>query len=403
MHSSASLNALLLTEVFPPQVGGSGKWLFEVYRRMPGRVVVAAGEHPGAGRFDAGHGLAMRRMALHFPEWGVLDRRAAGQYWRVLGLLMQIAREEQITSVHCGKVLHEGWLAWLLKQRLGLAYWIFVHGEELAIGQQSRQYAWMMRRVFGGAEGVIANSRNTAAILTGQWRLPALKVRVVHPGVAADYFVPAARDEGLREQMGWSGREVVLTVGRLQSRKGQDMLIRALPQIRERASNVLYSIVGDGEERARLEELARQCGVSECVQFLGEVGSERLLQCYQQCDLFALPNREVNGDFEGFGMVLVEAQACGRPVLAGDSGGTRETMQPGRTGVIVNCDSPQPLAAAVSGLLADRPRREAMGLAAREWALSQFDWPRLAEQVAKIVGGGADGTTQGEAAAVEAA
>jgi phosphatidylinositol alpha-1,6-mannosyltransferase len=395
------VNTLLLTEIFPPQVGGSGNWLYEVYRRMPGKVVVAAGEHLRAAEFDAGQRLEIRRMGLSFPEWGMLQPRAATQYWQAASRLGRLAREEQVTAVHCGRVLPEGGIAWLLKQRLGLPYWIFVHGEELMYGEQSRQLGWMMRRVFGGAAGVIANSRNTAELLGRRWGLLA-KVRVVHPGVAAERFVPAARDEAFRAAAGWAGREVVLTVGRLQKRKGQDMLIRALPRIRERVPRVLYAIVGDGEERGRLEGLSRECGVSESVQFLGEAGSEQLLRCYQQCDLFALPNREVDGDFEGFGMVLVEAQACGRPVLAGDSGGTRETMQPGRTGVIVDCTRPEPLAEAVAELLADGPRREAMGAAAREWALTHFDWPRLAEQVAAIVGGGA-GELASCQAAVEAA
>lgn len=382
------MSALLLTEVFPPQVGGSGKWLFEVYRRMPARsAVVAAAKHSKAEAFDAAQDLTIRRLKLHFPKWGVLEWQAWRQYWQLQRQLVRLVREQHLEAIHCGRVLPEGWLAWLLKLRLGIPYWIFVHGEELMYGMQSRQLGWMMRRVFRGSEGVIANSFNTAAILQSQWRLPAGKVQVVHPGVAADYFVPAERDAGFREQLGWSGRQVVLTVGRLQKRKGQDMLIRALPRIRERVANVLYAIVGNGEERAALEELAQTSDVSDCVQFLGETGSELLLRCYQQCDLFALPNRTFNGDFEGFGMVLVEAQACGRPVLAGDSGGTRETMEIGETGVIVNCDGPDLLADAVSELLVDQPRRERMGAAARRWAVEQFDWPQLAEQVSEIVGG----------------
>ena len=100
---------------------------------------------------------------------------------------------------------------------------------------------------------------------------------------------------------------MVLTVGRLQKRKGQDQMIRAMPAWCESVPNVLYSIVGDGEERQALEELVLSESVTEHVQFAGEIGDEGLLQCYQQCDLFALPNRQVGQDIEGFGMVLLEA------------------------------------------------------------------------------------------------
>ena len=109
-------------------------------------------------------------------------------------------------------------------------------------------------------------------------------------------------------------------------------MIRALRQIRQSIPDVLYSIVGDGKERQRLEVLAPTKELRDHVQFRGEASDAEMIECYQQCDLFALPNREVAGEFEGFGMVLLEAQACGKPVLAGTSGGTSETMRIPETG-----------------------------------------------------------------------
>src|SRR5205085_2921857 len=124
-----------------------------------------------------------------------------------------------------------------------------------------------------------------------------------------------------------------------------------LPAIRQVFPDVLYAIVGDGPEREYLQHLAADTGVEHCVQFLGEMQDDRLLTCYQQCDLFALPNRQVDKDIEGFGMVLLEAQSCGKAVLAGASGGTAETMQVAQTGRIVCCDTPEPLAAQVIDML----------------------------------------------------
>jgi phosphatidyl-myo-inositol dimannoside synthase len=108
-----------------------------------------------------------------------------------------------------------------------------------------------------------------------------------------------------------------------------------------------------------------------------------MIRCYQQCDLFALPNRQVGRDIEGFGMVLVEAQACGRPVLAGASGGTRETMDIGRTGVVVPCENADGLAAEVTRLLLDRDNLEDMGKAARPWVVKHLDWNALSKQAAE--------------------
>jgi phosphatidylinositol alpha-1,6-mannosyltransferase len=241
-----------------------------------------------------------------------------------------------------------------------------------------------MRRVLGSARAVIANSRNTAQVLREAWGVSERQLRLLYPGVDIDRFVPAARDGAVRRELGWDNRTVVLTVGRLQARKGQDNLILALRQLRRTIPDVLYVIVGDGERRNHLQSLVQEHQLHDFVQFRSECDDRELVRCYQQCDLFALPNREVNGDFEGFGMVLLEAQACGRPVLAGTSGGTAETMLPGETGRLVCCDQPEPLAGSLLELLSDRQKLESMGQAARHWVAERFDWKVLARQANEL-------------------
>jgi phosphatidylinositol alpha-1,6-mannosyltransferase len=235
-----------------------------------------------------------------------------------------------------------------------------------------------------GASFLIANSRNTERILFEEWDLPANRVYVLHPGVDTARFRPAARDGALRAALGWENRPVVLTVGRLQLRKGHDQMIRAISIIRKSVPRVLYAIAGDGEEGAALEDLVTSEGLSDHVQFLGEIADDRLVQCYQQCDLFVLPNRQVGRDIEGFGMVLLEAQACGKPVLAGASGGTAETMRIPETGIVVPCDQPDGLAAVASELLPDLDRRARMGAAARAWVVETFDWEKLSRHAEAI-------------------
>jgi len=380
------MKALLLSEVFPPQTGGSGRWLHELYRRRPaGSVIVVAGEYAGSEAFDREHALTTERLPLAFPTWGCFSRQGARHYWRAFGRLLEVVRRERPAAVHCGKILPEGWLAWLLRLRLGLPYVLFVHGEEMSVAASSRELSWLTRRVLAGAQRIVVNSRNTEKILTEKWNVAAERIAVIHPGVDTQRFCPAPRDRATRERLGWGERPVIITVGRLQKRKGHEMLIRALPKIRERVQDVLYSIVGDGQERKEIERQVTALGLTEHVQLRGEPVDQELIECYQQCDLFVLPNRTVDGDFEGFGLVLVEAQACGKPVIAGDSGGTRETMDLGKTGVIINCDGPEQLADSITEQLLDRRRREQMGTAARDWAVEQFDWPQLAEQLSAIV------------------
>ncbi|MCI0681190.1 MAG: glycosyltransferase family 4 protein [Gemmataceae bacterium] len=373
------MTTMLLTRVFPPQVGGSGRWFWELYRRLPREeYVIAAGEYPGAREFDRSHDLQIERMPLDFRSWGTIAPTSLAAYSRAAWRLRRLVRRHDATRLHAGCALPEGWLAMRCRRRLGLPYAVYVHGEELRVFRSSRELTWMARRVYRHADLVIANSQNTARLLRESWPVSAERLEVHHPGVDTTCFRPAPPDAGARRQLGWDDRPVILTVGRLQRRKGHDVLIRALPAIRQRVPRVLYAIVGDGEERAALQCLVDELGLGEHVRFHGSLGDADMLRAYQQCELFALPNREVDGDFEGFGIVLLEAQACGRPVLAGQSGGTPETISPGRTGEIVDCRRPDTLAEVAIHLLSDAAVRGSLGAAARRWVLEQFDWTAVA-------------------------
>ena len=385
------MNILLLTQTFPPAKGGSGRWLWELYRRLrESDVAVVAGRSDGFGKdaeFDRTSNLATTRIHLAFRSWGVTHVRSAIEYATAFAALNSIVSRVRPQAVHCGKCLPEGLLALAIKKWKRIPFWCFVHGEELTLAQTSRELHRLSRLVLHQAERVVANSDHSKRILLERWDVPADRVVVMHPGVDVATFRPAPRDEQVRARLGWTGRRVVLTVGALQKRKGQDMLIRALPAIRARCPDVLYAIVGEGWEREYLDSLVAEHDVADLVQFRPTPGDEELIACYQQCDLFALPNRQVGWDFEGFGIVLLEAQACGKPVVAGRSGGTSETMKPSCTGELVPCETPEPLADAVVRLLDAPDVRSRMGACAREWAVERFDWPMLVAQASGMFGG----------------
>ncbi len=214
--------------------------------------------------------------------------------------------------------------------------------------------------------------------------MPRSKVVVLHPGVDTNRFQPAQPDHERRRQLGWEGRRVILTVGALQKRKGQDMLIRALPAILGTHPRALYAVAGEGWEFDDLQALVKTTKTDAAVQFLGMPSDEDLVACLQQCDVFALPNRQVGWDVEGFGIALLEAQACGRPVIAGQSGGAPETLVAGVTGEAIDCSTADSIARAVTALLGDEDRRQRMGHAGRDWVVSQFDWSVLVAQAEQL-------------------
>jgi len=380
-REAAAVRILLVSEIFPPKIGGSGRWFWEIYSRLPRRrVLIAAGQDPCQYEFDKMHDLHVERLPLSMTEWGVRSLRGLGGYWKATRLLRRLVARFRPNVVHCGRCLPEGIMALVLKRWTGLPYLCYVHGEDVRAAATSREQSWLVRQVLRNAALLIVNSRSTQRILAEEWKVAVRRTRILYPGVDTTRYTPVPPDPEWRTRWGWSGRRVILTVGRLQKRKGQDKLIEAISFVRNRCPDVLYVIVGSGEERHVLERLAASTGVADSVQFLGELDDTHTIRCYQQCDLFALPNRQVGGDVEGFGMVLLEAQACGKPVLAGASGGTAETMCPGTTGVVVDCTTAQSLADALTQLLSNPARLAEMGVQARSWVKARFDWARLAEQ-----------------------
>lgn len=387
---SSTSRTLLISDIFPPKTGGSGRWFREIYGRLSREeYVIAVGHDARQAEYDKTHDLDLVRLPLELRSWGVRSVEGLQGYWRSIRALLSLVKSRQVGMVHAGRCLPEGVMALAIREWAGIPYACYAHGEDIAGALTSRELAWLARRVLRGAEFVIANSRNTEGLLADGWGLEPRRVRLMHPGVDTSRFIPKDRDPGVRARLGWGDRPVVLTVGRLQKRKGHDQMILALGRVRRVIPDVLYAIVGGGEEREALGDLVADGGMGDHVQFLEELDDELLICCYQQCDLFALPNRQVGRDIEGFGMVLLEAQACGKPVIAGSSGGTAETMRVPETGRLVACDGPAELAEAVIQLLSNREGLARMGRAGRLWAVEQFDWQALARRAEELFRGGA--------------
>ena len=384
----------VLSAIFPPAHGGSGRWLHDLYTRLGegstggGRAVVAAGPSgdPAAdARFDADCPVPVARVRYPAPGVGLLRPAGAAAYGRAYRALSRLARRHGVSAVHAGCVLPEGLLGAAVSARRGVPLVVYAHGEEVRGANLGRELNALARLAFRRAGGVVCNTANTAEILRTDWDLPTGKLSVLHPGVDAARFSPAppgpAARSAARAALGWGGRPVVLTVGRLQRRKGQDTLIRALPAIRDAVPDVLYAVVGGGDRvyDKELRALAEAKGVADAVRFHGAVNEDVMLSAHRHCDLFALPNRDVGTDTEGFGIVLLEAAACGKATVCGTAGGTGEAVEDGVTGLRVDGGNPAAVAAAVIALLTDPDRRAAMGAAGRTRVERAFDWPVLVD------------------------
>lgn len=365
----------LFTEIFPPFHGGSGRWFSEIYSRLPkGSVVAFVGKQAGSDEYDRSFPHPVHRLSLSHPLWGICSLTGIKYYFRVWRTMRKLAWEEGVNEIHCGRILPEGLVALFVKITSKVPYVCYVHGEDVEGALLSGELTLLTRMVFRHALRVICNSENTQSILQQKWNATQDQLTVMTPGVDTDRFYPAENND---RPEGWGRRPVVLTVGRLQKRKGHDMMIRALPKIVQKFPDFLYVVVGGGEELPSLVSLCKELDVESHVNFIGEVHDSEMVDFYRHCDLFALPNRKVGNDYEGFGIVLLEAQSCGTAVLAGDSGGTRETMIVNETGVLVDCTSPDSLGDAVASLLQQPERLADMGKRGRLLMTERFSWEQL--------------------------
>lgn len=182
---------------------------------------------------------------------------------------------------------------------------------------------------------------------------------------------------------------MIVCLSRLVPRKGQDALIRAMPEIARRVPGAVLVVVGGGPYRRTLEGLARRYGVADRVIFSGRIPADEIVDHHRMADVFAMPCRTRGGglDVEGLGIVYLEASACGVPVVAGRSGGAPETVRDGRTGLVVDGTSRREIVDAVAGLLEDRPRASSMGLSGRRWVLENWRWEDLARDMQRVLSG----------------
>jgi phosphatidylinositol alpha-1,6-mannosyltransferase len=355
---------LLLSELFPPAIGGSAVLFGEIYSRLGDTPVTVLSE---------GVGMA---------EYGIRNPRALGRYLRLAFRLRIAAR--RATMIHCGRALPEGIAALLCRRAGGPRYACWAHGEDISTALTSRELTILMRMVYSGAHVVFANSVNTRSMLR-DLGVPADRLEIVYPGVDTQRFRPDIDGTKIRERIAPQSETVLLSVGRLQTRKGHDLMIQAVRHLtRQQRRSLRYVIVGDGPERARLEALVDECGVREHVSFVGEVPAELLPHYYAACDIFVMPNRIEQNDVEGFGIVFLEAAASGKPAVGGRSGGVPEAVADGVSGLLVGGTDVEELAATIARLMDSEPLRRRLGEAGRARAVREFGWDSAAGRISSI-------------------
>lgn len=364
---------LLVTNDFPPKVGGIQTYLYELWRRLPpDRFSVFTTNHALSHDFDAAQSFRITR-SRHTTLWPVPS---------VMSELRRVLERERSDLVVLDPALPIG----LAGPRLGRRYAVVLHGAEVTVPGRLPATRRLLSGVLRGASLLVAAGgypAAEAARVVGPGRLP--PTVTVPPGVDAGRFVPldaAARGAGrLRLGLPERGR-LIVSVSRLVPRKGVDVLIEAVASLRPEFEDLLLVVGGSGRDLPRLRRLAERTRAP--VRFLGRLSDDDVPLLDGCADVWAMVCRDrwLGLEQEGFGIVFLEAAACGVPQVAGRSGGAEEAVLDGSTGIVV-ADPTDVVAVrqALSRLLADAELRARLGAAARQRAVQDFDYDRLAERL----------------------
>jgi phosphatidyl-myo-inositol dimannoside synthase len=362
---------LLITNDYAPRVGGIQRTLEALVRQLPpDRVAVLCPEHEGASAFDEAAPYRVFRQPERFL-WPTPD---VGR--RVRDAVSEFGAEVVLFGATYPLALLGPALA-----RSGMPYVAAAHGFEYWLSISPGPHA-LLRRAASLASWVpVMCSRFVARVVRTAVpdRVP---VSVLYPGADVEAFRPELPTADIRARHGLVGRSVVVCVSRMVPRKGQDILIRAMSRIRGYAPDPALLLVGDGPYRPKLETLAARAPEGSVV-FAGQVGEVDLPRYYRVGDVFAMPCRNRFGglEIEGWGNVFIEAAACGRSVVVGDSGGARESLLPDATGLLVDGADEGAVADAIGELLSDPARADAMGHAGRQRVERHFTWSRAATEL----------------------
>jgi phosphatidylinositol alpha-1,6-mannosyltransferase len=373
----------MLTELFLPTKGGTAVSFDDDFRRLGGKEIhVVTADVPGASEFDRMQPNTIHRVALKRVPW--LKPESLLIYLKLLVKAATLVATRRFVAIFAGRVLPEGLVAWTIARLRGRPVLIYAHGEELTNWGRGRKFA-LMRFVFRRADAVLANSDFTRDTLAGLLGVDPGRIAVVYPTVDEERFRPGLSGDDLRAGMGIaSGQRLILSIGRLQRRKGFDSVIRALPLLHQQGIDAHYVVIGVGDDREYLQRLAAELGVAERVHLLGHVGYEELPRWYAACDLFAMPNRDIDGDTEGFGLVFLEAASAGKPAVAGTAGGTGSAVVDGVTGLRVDGEQLPAIAQALARLLADAAEAARMGRNGRMRVLDNFTHQRRVDQLREL-------------------
>lgn len=358
------MKILVITNDFPPTLGGIENYIFSLVRRWdPSKVKVITRWVPGADEFDRDLGFEVIRE----PVGTLLPTPA------LFRKAKNIVEQESIDVVHFASTLPLGILGVRLLKACGVPFATTVHGGEFRLASKLPIGRTLLRKILRDVSVVMAQSTFSADIVR-DFADPCPPIQMATCGVDAERFGKQAVTP-----IDAPGHPLLISVSRLVARKGPHTLISAMPAILAKHPQAHAMIVGGGPDTGRLMKLARTLRIQDRVHFTGPQQWQDVPRYYAAADIFVLPTRERFGgiETEGLPLVYVEAAASGLPLIGGRAGGVADAVRDGETGFLVDGREPAMTADAVDRILSDPSLAEILGKNARAMAETDFDWDKI--------------------------
>lgn len=258
------------------------------------------------------------------------------------------------------------------QQPKGPKYHTMVHGRELLSGVFGSLTPWLCPKVYHKLDSVVPNSYPIAEMFKST--VPNFtNINVIHPGVDPQHFSPK-NTQALKTELGLENKKILVSITRLVARKNIGLVIKTMPKILEKVPNAHFVIGGRGPELENLAKLIQETQMQDHISLLGSLEEERLVEYFSLGDIFLLPSSQNSKDVEGFGIVFLEAGACEVPVIGADTGGIRDAVSHGKTGILLKESNEDTLSQAVIELLNNEDKAKEMGKNSRQRILDELSW-----------------------------
>jgi phosphatidylinositol alpha-1,6-mannosyltransferase len=362
---------LVITNDFGPRTGGIETFVIGLLERIKGQEVIV---------FTSAQGDTSEYDQKWLKEFGIQVIRDRSKIllpsMRVTKRAKEIVRLHNIEVIVFGAAAPLALMAPALRKSGVKKVIALTHGHEVWWAKIF-PFNLAMKRIGSGVDHLTYLGEFTRnAIAQSLTKKSADAMVKIAPGIDTAHFIPQPDSMHKRITLGLENKKIIISVGRLVHRKGQDKLIEAMPQILQKVPNAHLLLVGEGPYRSHLEKLANKLSMNHNITFAGRILYNNLPSYLSAADLFAMPSRSrfFGLEVEGLGIVYLEASACGIPVVAGNSGGAPDAVIEGVTGLCVDGTDINQIANAVLDICGDAKRASNMGAAGRNWIVDQWRW-----------------------------